>query len=361
MLWAGPGVKIVSGQQENCGAGNQGTKTVHEPCMNPSDMDEAALRKDIGTLFPALHSMETEQGRGRGDLCQSLHSGPDSLIQQEAVHSPGANPAEHKPTGEYGTMAKAAKAGECLLASAEPAGTLCIETHDPSVLHSVGQKVREALAYFIRTMGVHGLLEKSASRSLIDFLVHQCTLILNSTEEADGRRTMELEVRQLCSSTLQSLGDSPRMASEILRGKDWAWLQNPDQQHALLAISYLGTCSRGSALPAQERSRAVRASARFLMFYRFKANTEVSSTDPAAPRLAKENSGLRQASMELFGHLSKFVSKTSSLFRAEVEKSMGTLLIHLQDGNPQVTQDFSIFSSSTEGKRLEAPAPELYY
>ncbi|XP_065415756.1 maestro heat-like repeat-containing protein family member 1 [Chrysemys picta bellii] len=42
--------------------------------------------------------------------------------------------------------------------------------------------------------------------------------------------------------------------------------------------------------------------------------------------------------MELFGHLSKFVSKKSSLFGAEVEKSMGTLLIHLQDGDPQVAQ-----------------------
>ncbi|CAM5090224.1 unnamed protein product [Natator depressus] len=50
----------------------------------------------------------------------------------------------------------------------------------------------------------------------------------------------------------------------------------------------------------------------------------------------EDNSGLRQTSMELFGHLSKFVSK-SSLFRAEVEKSIGTLLIHLQDRNPQDT------------------------
>ncbi|TFK04209.1 ADP-ribosylation factor 6 [Platysternon megacephalum] len=51
-----------------------------------------------------------------------------------------------------------------------------------------------------------------------------------------------------------------------------------------------------------------------------------------------ENSGLRRASMELFGHLSRFVCKKSSLFGAEVEKSMGTLLIHLQDGDPQVAQ-----------------------
>ncbi|CAM5123731.1 unnamed protein product [Eretmochelys imbricata] len=48
-----------------------------------------------------------------------------------------------------------------------------------------------------------------------------------------------------------------------------------------------------------------------------------------------ENSGLRRASMELFGHLRKLVSKKSSLFRAEVEKSMGTLLMHVQDGTPR--------------------------
>ncbi|XP_034642567.1 uncharacterized protein LOC117885358 isoform X1 [Trachemys scripta elegans] len=51
-----------------------------------------------------------------------------------------------------------------------------------------------------------------------------------------------------------------------------------------------------------------------------------------------ENSGLRWASMELFGHLSKFVSKKSSLFGVEVEKSMGMLLIHLHNGDPQVAQ-----------------------
>ncbi|CAM5146882.1 unnamed protein product, partial [Eretmochelys imbricata] len=75
--------------------------------------------------------------------------------------------------------------------------------------------------------------------------------------------------------------------------------------------------------------------------------------DPKAPRKAHvavplalqartffedENSGLRRAPMELFGHLSKLVSKKSSLFRVEVEKSLGTLLIHLQDGDPQVAQ-----------------------
>ncbi|KAM7144510.1 maestro heat-like repeat-containing protein family member 1 [Macrochelys suwanniensis] len=51
-----------------------------------------------------------------------------------------------------------------------------------------------------------------------------------------------------------------------------------------------------------------------------------------------ENSGLRRAAMELFGHLSQFVQKKSSLFGAEVEKSLGTLLIHLQDEDPLVAQ-----------------------
>ncbi|CAM4593341.1 unnamed protein product [Caretta caretta] len=71
------------------------------------------------------------------------------------------------------------------------------------VLQSTSIRVREALASFIRTMGAHGLLEKSASKPLIDFSVRQCTLTLDSTEEADRRRTMELEVRQLCLSTLR--------------------------------------------------------------------------------------------------------------------------------------------------------------
>ncbi|XP_044836890.1 maestro heat-like repeat-containing protein family member 1 [Mauremys mutica] len=86
------------------------------------------------------------------------------------------------------------------------------------ILQSTSIRVREALAYLIRTMGAHGLLEKPDSRPLIDFLVRQCTLPLDSTEAADGRHTMELEVRQLCSSTLQSLGDSPRMANVLWPG-----------------------------------------------------------------------------------------------------------------------------------------------
>ncbi|CAM2099278.1 unnamed protein product [Caretta caretta] len=79
-----------------------------------------------------------------------------------------------------------------------------------------------------------------------------------------------------------------------------------------------------------------------------------------------ENSGLRQTSMELFGHLSKFVSKKSSLFRAEVEKSMGMLLIHLQEppGDPvelgnlqqrltlQIQDNIIIMFSLTTSRRL---------
>ncbi|XP_039336867.1 uncharacterized protein LOC120368631 [Mauremys reevesii] len=101
------------------------------------------------------------------------------------------------------------------------------------ILQSTSIRVREAPAYFIRTMGAHGVLEKSASRLLTDFLVHQCTLTLDSTEEAGGRRTMELEVRQLCSSTLQSLGDSPRMANVL-------WLR---------LLLQLSPAAHGPALP----------------------------------------------------------------------------------------------------------------
>ncbi|XP_039377103.1 protein maestro-like isoform X1 [Mauremys reevesii] len=75
-----------------------------------------------------------------------------------------------------------------------------------------------------------------------------------------------------------------------------------------------------------------------------KAHVAVPLALQARTFFEDENSGLRRASMELFGHLSKFVCKKSSLFRAEVEESMGTLLIHLQDGDPQVAQ-----VSSAEG------------
>ncbi|CAM4533469.1 unnamed protein product [Lepidochelys kempii] len=66
-----------------------------------------------------------------------------------------------------------------------------------------------------------------------------------------------------------------------------------------------------------------------------KAHVAVSLALQARTFFEDENSGLRRASMELFGHLSKLVSKKSSLFRFEVQKSLGTLLIHLQDGDPQ--------------------------
>ncbi|XP_044859109.1 maestro heat-like repeat-containing protein family member 1 isoform X2 [Mauremys mutica] len=85
-----------------------------------------------------------------------------------------------------------------------------------------------------------------------------------------------------------------------------------------------------------------------------------------------ENSGLRRASMELFGHLSKFVCKKSSLFRAEVEESMGTLLIHLQDGDPQVAQacrvallrcapflSFQLLRALVQSQLVEGAAPVI--
>ncbi|TFK03127.1 Disintegrin and metalloproteinase domain-containing protein 9 [Platysternon megacephalum] len=55
-------------------------------------------------------------------------------------------------------------------------------------------------------------------RSPLNVNLPGVSLISHHQEEADGRRTMELEVRQLCSSTLQSLGDSPRMANVLWPG-----------------------------------------------------------------------------------------------------------------------------------------------
>ncbi|XP_044876815.1 maestro heat-like repeat-containing protein family member 1 isoform X4 [Mauremys mutica] len=69
-----------------------------------------------------------------------------------------------------------------------------------------------------------------------------------------------------------------------------------------------------------------------------KAHVAVPLAMQARTFFEDENNSLRRASIELFGQLSKFVSKRSSRFGAEVEKSMGTLLIHLQDGDPQVAQ-----------------------
>ncbi|XP_039377091.1 uncharacterized protein LOC120396365 isoform X2 [Mauremys reevesii] len=69
-----------------------------------------------------------------------------------------------------------------------------------------------------------------------------------------------------------------------------------------------------------------------------KAHVAVLLALQASTFFEDENSGLRRASMELFGNLTKFVCKKSSLFRAEVKERMGMLLIHLQDGDPQVAQ-----------------------
>ncbi|CAM5144661.1 unnamed protein product [Eretmochelys imbricata] len=61
----------------------------------------------------------------------------------------------------------------------------------------------------------------------------QAPLILLPQEKADRRCAMELKVRQLCSSTLQSPGDSPRMANVL-----WPWL-----------LLHLKPAAHGPALP----------------------------------------------------------------------------------------------------------------
>ncbi|XP_053898223.1 maestro heat-like repeat-containing protein family member 1 [Malaclemys terrapin pileata] len=184
------------------------------------DMDEAALRKDIGTLFPALHSMVCHLPREaleerREALDSLIHLARLFLVELLVFLFRRLNKDEEEET-----------CASLFILDRIVQSNISEMTHNTEklfialgpLLQSTSIRVREALAYFIRTMGAHGLLEKSASRPLIDFLVHQCTLTLDSTEEADGRRTMELEVRQLCSSTLQSLADSPRMANVLWPG-----------------------------------------------------------------------------------------------------------------------------------------------
>ncbi|KAH1168596.1 hypothetical protein KIL84_013186 [Mauremys mutica] len=255
------------------------------------DMDEAALRKDVGILFPALHSMVCHLPREhleerREALDSLIHLARLFLVELLVFLFRRLNKDEEEETCASllildqivrSNISEMTQHTEKLFIALGP------------ILQSTSIRVREALAYLIRTMGAHGLLEKPDSRPLIDFLVRQCTLPLDSTEAADGRHTMELEVRQLCSSTLQSLGDSPRMANEpasieqlrslllltyghvvhsgptdliletigykilspmqkhyflspheILRGKDRARLQSPNHKCALLAISYIG-------------------------------------------------------------------------------------------------------------------------
>ncbi|XP_065268106.1 maestro heat-like repeat-containing protein family member 1 [Emys orbicularis] len=188
-------------------------KTTGLACVR--DMDEAALRKDIGTLFPALHSMvchlPREHLEERREALDSLvHLARLFLVELLVFLFRRLNKDEEEET-----------CASLFILDRIVRSNISEMTHNTEklfialgpILQSTSIRVREALAYFIRTMGAHGLLEKSASRPLIDFLVRQCTLTLDSTEEADGRRTMELEVRQLCSSTLQSLANSPRMAN----------------------------------------------------------------------------------------------------------------------------------------------------
>ncbi|XP_039374533.1 maestro heat-like repeat-containing protein family member 1 isoform X7 [Mauremys reevesii] len=184
------------------------------------DMDEAALRKDIGILFPALHSMVCHLPREhleerREALDSLIHLARLFLVELLVFLFRRLNRDEEEETCASllildqivrSNISEMTQHTEQLFIALGP------------ILQCTSIRVREALAYLIRTMGAHGLLEKSTSRPLIDFLVHQCTLPLDSTEAADGRHTMELEVRHLCSSTLQSLGDSPRMANVLWPG-----------------------------------------------------------------------------------------------------------------------------------------------
>ncbi|XP_039347272.1 maestro heat-like repeat-containing protein family member 1 isoform X5 [Mauremys reevesii] len=184
------------------------------------DMDEAALRKDIGTLFPALHSMvchlPREHLEERREALDSLvHLARLFLVELLVFLFRRLNRDEEEETC----------ASLCILDQIVRSNISEMTQHTEQLFIALGPilqctsiRVREALAYLIRTMGAHGLLEKPDSRPLIDFLVCQCTLPLDSMEAADGRHTMELEVRQLCSSTLQSLGDSPRMANVLWPG-----------------------------------------------------------------------------------------------------------------------------------------------
>ncbi|KAM9124616.1 maestro heat-like repeat-containing protein family member 1 [Pangshura tecta] len=184
------------------------------------DMDEAALRKDIGILFPALHSMVCHLPREhleerREALDSLIHLARLFLVELFVFLFRRLNKDEEEETCASllildqiirSNISEMTQHTEKLFIALGP------------ILQSTSIRVREALAYLIRTMGAHGLLEKPDSRPLIEFLVRQCTLPLDSTEAADGRHSMELEVRQLCSSTLQSLGDSPRMANVLWPG-----------------------------------------------------------------------------------------------------------------------------------------------
>ncbi|XP_065421249.1 maestro heat-like repeat-containing protein family member 1 [Chrysemys picta bellii] len=147
------------------------------------DMDEAALRKDIGTLFPALHSMVCHLPREaleerREALDSLIHLARLFLVELLVFLFRRLNKDEEEET-----------CASLFILDRIVQSNISEMTHNTEklfialgpLLQSTSIRVREALAYFIRTMGAHGLLEKSASRPLIDFLVRQCTLTLDST------------------------------------------------------------------------------------------------------------------------------------------------------------------------------------
>ncbi|XP_039378917.1 maestro heat-like repeat-containing protein family member 1 [Mauremys reevesii] len=157
-------------------------------------MDEAALRTDIGTL-PALHSMvchlPREHLEERREALDSLvHLARLFLLKLLVFLFRRLNKDEEEEA-----------CGSLFILDRIVQSNISEMTHHTEklftavgpILQSTSIQVREALASFIRTMGAHGLLEKSASRPFIDFLVRQCTLILDSTR-VNPRSTLPQEL-----------------------------------------------------------------------------------------------------------------------------------------------------------------------
>ncbi|XP_044860040.1 uncharacterized protein LOC123363228 [Mauremys mutica] len=142
-------------------------------------MDETALRKDIGTLFPAHHSMRDTPKEERREALDSLvHLARLFLLKLLVLLFRRLNKDEEEEA-----------CGSLFILDWIVQSNISEMTHHTEklftdlgpILQGTSIWVREALAPFIRTTGAHGLLEKSASRPLIDFLVRQCTLTLDST------------------------------------------------------------------------------------------------------------------------------------------------------------------------------------
>ncbi|KAH1178214.1 hypothetical protein KIL84_011916 [Mauremys mutica] len=153
-------------------------------------MDETALRKDIGTLFPAHHSMRDTPKEERREALDSLvHLARLFLLKLLVLLFRRLNKDEEEEA-----------CGSLFILDWIVQSNISEMTHHTEklftdlgpILQGTSIWVREALAPFIRTTGAHGLLEKSASRPLIDFLVRQCTLTLDSTPPEELARHIPL-------------------------------------------------------------------------------------------------------------------------------------------------------------------------